>query len=141
MYFTLIIKNPGNELSRIFEALYCLQAVSLTLCYDYFIYDFSVLCVLKIVTSIRNPDFRPSCSCLFIPLIGSLLCLQAVSLTFYGGITITTSSRQPPSGWPSCAGRYRPLLPVRRVFPALPPRRPSVRRSCLHPLQYAYGVR
>ena len=140
MYFTLIIKNPGNELSRIFEALYCLQAVSLTLCYDYFIYDFFVLCTLKIVTSIRNPDFRPSCSCLFIPLIGSLLCLQAVSLTSYGGIIITVSSRQPPSGWPSCAGRYRPLLPVRRVFPALPPRRPLIQQSCLHPPRYACGA-
>ena len=51
MYFTLIIKNPGDEPFRIFKALYCLyclQAVSLTLCYDYFIYDFFVLRTLKL---------------------------------------------------------------------------------------------
>ena len=86
---TLNNKNPGDELSRIFEALYC---------------------------------------------------LQAVSLTFYGGIMITTSSRQPPSEWLSYAGKCCLLLPVRQAFPARPPRRPSARRSCLPPPQCAYDV-
>ena len=60
---TLNNKNPGDELSRIFEALYCLQAVSLTLCYDYFIYDFFLLRTLKITTSSRRPPSeQPSCA-------------------------------------------------------------------------------
>lgn len=86
---TLNTKNPGDELSRIFGALYC---------------------------------------------------LQAVSLTFYGGITITTSSRQPPSEWLSYAGKCRLLLPVRQAFPALPPRHPSIQQSCLRPPRYACGA-
>ena len=52
------------------------------------IYDFSVLRTLEIATPIRIPDFRPTCSWLFIPLIESLLCLQAVTVAFYGGVII-----------------------------------------------------
>ena len=50
--------------------------------------EFSVLHTLEIITSIRIPDFRPTCSWLFIPLIESLLCLQAVTVAFYGGVII-----------------------------------------------------
>ena len=46
--------------------------------------DFFVLRSLEIVTSIRNSDYRPSCSCSFAPLIESLRCLQAVAYAFYG---------------------------------------------------------
>ena len=43
---------------------------------------------LEIVISIRNPDYRPSCSCLFAPLIEILLCLQAVTQDFMGELII-----------------------------------------------------
>ena len=38
---------------------------------------FFVLRTLKIATSIRIPDYRPSYSCLFTPLIEFIPCLQA----------------------------------------------------------------
>lgn len=38
---------------------------------------FFVLRTLKIATSIRIPDYRPSYSCLFTPLIECIPCLQA----------------------------------------------------------------
>ena len=45
-----------------------------------------MLRTLEIVTHIRISDYRSPCSCVFTPLIESLLCLQAVSQTFHGWV-------------------------------------------------------